>query len=305
MIGRERRRGLDVGADVRAQKLGELDAPPPRLGIARYPAGENQGPLGAGEQGGGLLDGFGRRRGRRRRRIALDRPARRWGRQRLLLDGRVEIDVDRAAWRGAGDLIGAHQRLLGGAGRGRLVVPLGVRPNQRALVARGMDPVDPGAPAHRVDRTGGAEHDHGQAIAPGVEDRHGAMHQPDVAVQDRGQRLARHLGVAVADRDRMLLVQHQQHLRRTIAQVVDQAVVQAAIAGAGIERDVRDLQVAQHVGDDVAAPGLVGRRPGHGTIDLVPVVRLVHVGLAVRGTRQHGTAAGRRQGALDPTPRSV
>ena len=65
--------------------------------------------------------------------------------------------------------------------------------------------------------------------------------------------LAGHLGIAVRDGDRVLLVQAEQHLRLLVAEIVDQAVVQAAIAGARIERDIFDAGCAQRVGRDVAA----------------------------------------------------
>ena len=79
------------------------------------------------------------------------------------------------------------------------------------------------------------------------------MHQPDIGMHRGGHRLAGHLGIAMCDRHRMFLVQAQQHLRRAVAEVVHQAVVQAAIAGAGIQRDVRNLQRAQRLRHHVAA----------------------------------------------------
>ena len=143
--------------------------------------------------------------------------------------------------RGVGDPGGADDRLAGGRGRGRLVVPLGVVAHDRALVARGVDPVDPRPALGGVDRAGGAEHDDRHAVAPGVEHRHGGVEQADVGVHGGGHRLAGHLGVAVRDRDRALLVQAEQHLRRLVAEIVDDRVVQAAIARAGIERDVGNV----------------------------------------------------------------
>ncbi len=177
-----------------------------------------------------------------------------------LLEAGVEADIDRRGRRAAGGEIGAahgfHQRLR----RGRLVVPLDEGADQRALVARGMNPVDPGPALLGIDRTGGAEHDHRHAVAPGVEQAHHAVQQPDIAVQHAGHRLAGRLGVAVRDRDRVILVQAQQDARPLVAEVIDQAVVQPAIAGARIEADERDAEAAQHLRRDVAAPGhaLVG-----------------------------------------------
>jgi hypothetical protein len=67
------------------------------------------------------------------------------------------------------------------------------------------------------------------------------------------------LAQALGDRHRVLLVQAQQHLWRFVAQVVDEAVMEAAIAGARIERDERDAKVAQRLGDRVAAEQGVAR----------------------------------------------
>ena len=52
----------------------------------------------------------------------------------------------------------------------------------------------------------------------------------------------------------MLLVETDDDLRPLVSQVLDQAVVQAAVARAGVEGDVRDLERAQHLGDGVAHP---------------------------------------------------
>ena len=96
----------------------------------------------------------------------------------------------------------------------------------------------------RVHRAGGAEDDHRRAVAPRVEDRHGRMHQPDIGVQRHGHRLLGDFAVAVGDRNRMLFVQADDHLRIAVAEVVDDAVVKAAIAGAGHQRDVFQVQAA-------------------------------------------------------------
>ena len=106
-------------------------------------------------------------------------------------------------------------------------------------------------------------------------------------------RLAGDLGIAVRDRDRGLLVQAEQHLRRGVADVVDEAVVQAAIARAGIERDVGNVEVAQHLGDDVAAEaGGIGARRNRaldgGSVGLVRLGR----------PNGRGFACGHRGGAF-------
>jgi hypothetical protein len=64
--------------------------------------------------------------------------------------------------------------------------------------------------------------------------------RPDVGMQHHAHHAARGLGVAVRDRDRRLLVQAEQHLRLRVAEVVDDAVVQAAVARAGVQREVGD-----------------------------------------------------------------
>ena len=53
--------------------------------------------------------------------------------------------------------------------------------------------------------------------------------------------------------DRRLLVQAKQHLRLLVAEIVDDAVVKAAIARSGIERDIGNFERAQRLGGDVAA----------------------------------------------------
>ena len=106
----------------------------------------------------------------------------------------------------------------------------------------------------RVHRTGGAEDDHRRTIAPGVEDRHGRVHQPDIGVQRHGHRLLGHLAVTVGDRDGVLFVQADHHLGITVAEIIDDAVVKSAIAGAGHERDIFQVEPARDFGDDIAAP---------------------------------------------------
>ena len=254
MIGRKGRADLEVGADLGAERLGERDARRPGLRVARQPAGEDQRMLGGAQHRDRLAHpprGPGPATTGGMKRVDVDR-RQRLGELRLLHLG-VEVDVDGALRRRVGDPPAAQDALAGGARRGRLVVPLGVVAHQRALVARGVDPVDPGPPLDGVDRAGGAQDHDRHAVAPGVEDRHGAVHQADIGMHRRRHRAARDLGVAVRDRDRGLLVQAEQHLRRRVAEIIDQAVVQAAIARAGIERDVGDVEVAQGLGHHVAA----------------------------------------------------
>ncbi len=191
---------------------------------------------------------------RPRRPVPADVGDRRRRGQRLLLQAHVEADVDRRGRRRPGDRVRPGERVQRRLDGGGLVVPLDVRPDQRALVGRGVDPVDPGPPPGRVHRAGGPDDQHRDAVAPGVVDGHGRVHQADVAVDRDGHRPPGHLGVAVRDRDRVLLVQADEHPRIAVAVVVHQAVVQPAVARAGDERDVAQVEAAEEFGQRVAAP---------------------------------------------------
>ena len=180
-------------------------------------------------------------------------------RKRRFLHFGIEIHVDRTLRRGLRMPHRAQQRLARGGGRRWLVVPFDVGPDDRTLITRRMDPVDPRATLGRVDRTCRTDDQHRHAITPRVEDGHRRVEQSDIGMHGDGHRSARYLGVAVRDRYRMLLVQAQQHLRVVVAEVVDEAVVQAAEACTGVERDVRNAKRAQRLGNDVAAE-LRGRR---------------------------------------------
>jgi hypothetical protein len=74
--------------------------------------------------------------------------------------------------------------------------------------------------------------------------------------------------------DRTLLVQAQEHARAGIAEIVDEAVVDAAIAGTGIERDIGNVELAQHAGDRVAAPHPVRRCARDRPVNLIALSRL-------------------------------
>ena len=254
MIGRERRADLEVGGRRarRAPRRAAMRRFQSSI-VARHAAGEDQRLLGARADVGRLLDQIGRRALHHRRHVALGVDRRQRRGELALLHLGVEVDVGRTARRGVRHPVGAQHRLAGGAGRGRLVVPLGVVADDRALVGGGVDPVDPRPALHGIDRTGGAEDQDRHAVAPGVEDRHGGVEQADVGMHRGGHRLAGDLGVAVRDRDRRLFVQAEQHLRLLVAEEVDDAVVQAAVARAGIERDIGNIERAQRFGDDVAA----------------------------------------------------
>ena len=202
-----------------------------------------------------------RRPDRLRRQIA---PRLRHRRDRVelqLLEPDIEHDIGRPLGARCRDLARAQDRFIGRWNRGRLVVPLGEIADEGAVVARRVDPVDPRPPHRRIGRPVGPQQHHRRAVAPGVVDRHRAVHQPDIGVDDGKHRLFRHLGPAMGDRHRRLLVQAEQHLRLLVAELVDEAVMEPAIRGAGIERHIGNVEGADHLGHGVAAPmGLALRR---------------------------------------------
>ena len=200
VIGGKRRRLLDVGEHARAELLGERHALVPRPLAAAHAAGEDHRAPRTVEQPRGVRERLGRRL--RRRRGSEPRGIGHRGRsvEPGLLQPGVEADVDRPARRRVREQRRAQDRLLRrGGGRG-LVVPLGVVAHERALVARGVDPVDPRPALRRVHRSGRAENEHRHAVAPRVEDRHGRVHQADVRVHRRCHHAPRHPVIAVRDR---------------------------------------------------------------------------------------------------------
>ena len=149
---RETGPGLGVGQDDCAQRLGQLHAALPLGFAARGAADEDQRALRGSEQRRGLVQR--RRVGRRRRRRAVAGVVgqHRQRAQFALLQRGVEADVSGPLrWRRRHP-VGAQQRLGGGRDRGRLVVPFGEVADQRALVLRGMDPVDPRPPQAGLHR---------------------------------------------------------------------------------------------------------------------------------------------------------
>ena len=52
----------------------------------------------------------------------------------------------------------------------------------------------------------------------------------------------------------MVLMQAEKNAGVLIAQMIDQGIVEAAIGGARIEADERDIEPAQHLRRDIAAP---------------------------------------------------
>lgn len=76
------------------------------------------------------------------------------------------------------------------------------------------------------------------------------------------ERLLGQLRVAVGHGDGVLLVETEHDLGSLVAEIVDETVVESAVAGSRIERDERQLEAAQQLGDGIAAPGHFGLLDG-------------------------------------------
>ena len=98
-----------------------------------------------------------------------------------------------------------------------------------------------------------AKDQHRHAVAPGVVDRHGGVLQADHAVNESHQRLAGRLEIAVAHADRGFLVHAGQELRHRVLAVVDQRLVDPAIARGRIGRHVLDVECLDDVDHEVGA----------------------------------------------------
>ena len=200
MIGRKDRALLEVGHNTGTEPLGEADAPLPKFRLARAASEHDHRPLGIRKQRRGLRDrASGRSRWLGRREAGNLRPFRLVV-EALLLEAGIQTNVDRRGRRGARGDVGAahrfHQRSRGGG----LIVPFDQRADIGALIARGVNPVDPGAALFCIERTGRAKHDHRDPVTPRVEQAHHPMQQADIAVQHAGHRLAGSLGVSVGNR---------------------------------------------------------------------------------------------------------
>ena len=254
MIRREGGRQLCIGQHGGAERLGEFDARIPVLGLARAAAEQDQRLLRIDQKLRRLLDGFG---GRRRRFAGLEALHVReadLARQLRFLQADVEAHIGRPIGLRRGNLPAAHERLDGGTSRARLIVPFGIVADDGGLILRRVDPVDPGAALFGIAGARGAQDQHRVARAPGVEDGHGCVHQADVGMQCDGHRLFGDLGIALRDADGMFFMQADHHLRVAIAEIVDEAVVQAAVAGARRQRDIFHVETAQRLGHGIGSP---------------------------------------------------
>ena len=113
------------------------------------------------------------------------------------------------------------------------------------------------------------DHVHGDAIAPGVIDRHRGVLQADGPVRHDGERLAFGLEIAVRHGDRRLFVQAGDELGTRVAAVVDHRLVQAAEARAGVRANELEIERLEDIDHVVRTRALtaghdlhVGRRRG-------------------------------------------
>ena len=217
VAGREGGRGLEVGDHPRAQHLRKAHAAVPAFAAARDPADQHHRSLRADQRLRRRFHRVGRGVRRLRRREPGSVRDRHLAVEPGLLEPGVEADIDRAARRRLRHHPAAKHGLDDRLGGARLVVPFDEVAEHHALVLGGMDPVDPGPPQRRIDRPGRPHHIDRRAVAPGVEHRHQPVHQPDIGMDDRPHRLVGHLGIAMGDRDRVILVQAEQHLRVFVA----------------------------------------------------------------------------------------
>ena len=254
MPGGEHRRGLEVGCDLCTKQLRQPHPLIPASLRATGAAHQDYRPLGGNEK---ICGAFYRLRRCVRclgRRKSLDPWNLDFGFEGELLQPDVETDIHRTLG-GCPHQRGSPQHALHQClRRARLVVPLDTVAKQRALVFRCVDPLDPGAAFACVGRSARTHDVYRQAIAPGVEYSQQAVHQADVRVQHDRHCPIRRFGIAMRNCQRVILMQAQQQLRVAVTEIVDQAVVKATKAGAGIERDVFDSEAAQHLGRDIAAP---------------------------------------------------
>ena len=180
VIRRKARADLEIGHDLRVERFREADPLLPRGFVTRHAADQDHRSLGTRQQRRHLRNLLGRCRHGDRRHVAANVDRRQRRRQRRFLQAHVEIDVDRSLGRRLRDPSRAQDCFARGGWRGRLVVPLRVVADHRALVACGVDPFDPRAAVRGVDRSRRAYQHQRHPVAPRVEQRHRRMHETDV-----------------------------------------------------------------------------------------------------------------------------
>ena len=215
--------------DPRLQCFGQLHQQPDTTLGARRTIDDNHRILRVGEETGRLLHCASLALRRRSRRIAWNIEFLAIVVDWLLLETGVKRDHDWAVRRGHGDLVSAHERLREVLQRNRRVVPLGEVADQRVNVLRGVKGRHARRPMGSI-KVVAAHNDNRHAVAPRIVDSHRGVLEADRPVAQRHQRLAGDLEVAVGHADSGLLVRASEELRHLVAAVVDQRLVDAAIA---------------------------------------------------------------------------
>ena len=194
----------------------------------------------------------------------------------------VETDIHGTLRLGPRDPPGSNKRFRNGGNARRLIVELDVVADQRPLNQRRVDPVDPGPTLRGVHRTGAPEDEDRGPITEGVEDGHARVLEPDDVVRDGRHRTARGLRVTVRDAHRDLLVGAEDDLRRPVAAVVHERIVEAPERRTRVEGDVLDARRAHQVHHEI---GTILRRRHFGVLESNGGANLTR---EVRGRSSHG-----------------
>ena len=143
----------------------------------------------------------------------------------------------------------------------------------------------------------------GRAPRERAEDPHRGVLQARRRERDDGHWLAGDREVAVRDVDRGLLVRAREPLRRRVAAVIDERLVQPSEARRGIRDDIFEPERLQHVDHEVGAGVLDGQRVAVG-VERSGLGRQTLRGLRRRQRRRHARAVGRaaapRQESREP-----
>ena len=150
------------------------------------------------------------------------------------------------------DLVGAHGRLGKVPQRCRRIVPLDEVADQGSRVLHAMLPLHAPSPLRRIQVVARKD-EHRDAVTVRVVDGHRRVLEPDRPMTQRGHRLAFDLVVAMGHRDGRFLVAAGKELGRLVVAVVEDRLVDAAEARAGVRRNVFEVERLEDVQHEVAA----------------------------------------------------
>jgi hypothetical protein len=170
---------------------------------------------------------------------------------RIFLQRDVEADVNRRFGLRGGDAVSTDKRGGDALYIMRLVVPLDIVPDLIPLHQGRVNPVDPGTAHCRVQRTGTAQNNDRDAIAPGIENGHAGMLKADDIVGDGGHGFPLGLPIAMGDRYGNLFVAAKDYLGFHIAGIIDNRIVNTSKGGTGIECRVLDVETRHQVDNQV------------------------------------------------------